>query len=331
MKSLKTIAFASVMLALTGCFAEDYSFCPPVENVTLNFRLPDGDGGACTFLDNVQSATTAIYNQNGDLVQLIATTGEQHQRFKGIVTALEPGEYRVISWGNTGTHTDHTDLEYHYKPDRNAHISYNTIEDGKVGSADALYYAPNTVNHRHGRGTRLGTGSGNDAGEYEMTVTRRGHEGTLDFRHAHRTVNVYVRNFNDGEGGHTPVVRLTDLPHGLNFGGMSLIQGAERVNAELNTEMVTVDGKQYARASFNTFLFHLEDVETDVQVINPLSGEIVPFGTVHLHDLHDPAADDPDSTEPIEITIEFMGDTEVEVTIPDWDPEEVDYGTGRGR
>ena len=331
MKSLKTIAFAAVTLALTGCFAEDYSFCPPevpVENVTLNFRLPTGPGEACTFLDNVQSASTAIYNQNGDLIQLIETTDAHHREFQGIKTTLEPGEYRVISWGNAGGYTDHNNTDYHYRPGTNANVSYKTVTDGCVGNCDALYYAPNTVDHHHGN-TRVGTGHGNEAGEYEMTVSQLGHVGTLDFRHAHRVVNVYVRNFNDGQGNTTPTVRLTDIPDGLNFGGMSLIQGGQKVNAELSSEMVTVDGKQYAMASFNTFLFHLMDTESDVELLHPSTGEVV--YTAHIHDVHDPAADDPDSTDPVEIVIEFFGDTAVEVTIPDWDPEEVDYGTGKGR
>jgi hypothetical protein len=326
MKSFKTITFASVALALTGCFAEDYSFCPPVENVTLNYRLPEG--GADSFLEKVQTASTAIYNTAGELVQLIETNDPQHREFQGIRTALEEGEYRVISWGNVGgdtgwNNTDRREI---------GRVSYANITSGTVGSSGALYYAPNTVDHRHGSATRadgVGTGEGNADGEYVLTVTRMGHEGTLAFRHAHRTVNVYVRNFSDGQGGTTPTIQLTDLPGGLNSVGMSLIEGGDKVNAELSTQMVTIDGKEYAMASFNTFLFHLADVETNVNVINPRTGEPVEFGTVHLHDLYDPANDDPDSTEPIEVTIEFMGDTSVEVSIPDWDSTEVNYGTGR--
>jgi hypothetical protein len=327
MKSLKTIALSSVMLALTGCFAEDYSFCPPVENVTLNYRLPS-DGGADAFLENVHSASTAIYNSEGDLVQLIETYDPQHSEFQGIKTTLEVGEYRVISWGNVGEATAHNDADYNYSAERNAHVSYRAVADGMVGSSDALYYAPNTVDHRHGsRAVELGSGQGNEAGEYILNVTRMGHEGNLDFRHAHRTVNVYVRNFSDGQGGTTPTIQLTDLPSGLNFNGMSLIDGGERVNAELPTRMVAVDGKSYALASFNTFLFHLNDVESNVHVVNPLTEEVVRYGTVHLHDVYDPAEDDPDSTDPIEVVIEFLGDTEVRVTIPNWNTSEVEYTT----
>ncbi len=309
------------MLALTGCFTEDQSVCPPTNNVTINFCLPD-ENGYCSFLDNVFAATTAIYDTDGNLVELVESTNDHHLSFKGLRMNLPPGEYRVISWGNTGNNTKHQDLEFHYKDDAEAVVTYGEITDGKVGQCDVLYYGPNTV------ATRMGTGEGNDAGEYLLTVTDKGHYGTIDFRHAHRKVAIYVKNFDDGAGGTIPIVQLTDIPDGLTFGGMKPIESTDNVMAELPSEMVTIeqDGQTntYAMAAFNAFYFQLNDHEIDVNVVNPRTGNTV--YTTHLHEHIDPIEDDPDKDIEMSLLIEFLGNTDVEVTIPDWGSGDIDYG-----
>jgi hypothetical protein len=174
----------------------------------------------------------------------------------------------------------------------------------------------------------VGTGAGNETGEYIMTVSEKGHEGTLDFRHAHREVRVRVKNFSDGEGGHTPIVQLTDLPHGLTFGGMKPIVDGDRVHIEV-TSVMGEDG--WAVADFETFIFDMENQETDIHLINPVTGAVVDPASLHLHDAVNPDDYDPDSPDPeernIQVDIEFLGDTEVKVTIPAWESVPVDYGT----
>ncbi len=327
MKSLKFITAGSLMLALAGCFKEDYSYCPPegeveVNNVTLNFAMPDNGHD----ISDVRAASTAIYDADGELVQLIQTNAANHAEFQGVKTRLAPGQYRVISWGNTGTNTAHRNVDYHYTPGAEAHVTYGDSASGSVGTGDDLFYAPNTVNAAR---TRMGTGAGNSEGEYVMTVTEKGHEGTLNFRPAHRHVEIYVKNFNDGEGGTTPIVELTDLPHGLTFGGMQHIEDGEHVTAQMTTDMVDVgkDGEEgrFALSRFDTFHFHLNEVDTDVNIINPLNGEVVE--TIHLHDWYAAETDDPDETHEIKLLVEFLGATDVRVSIPGWGAEDVDYGT----
>lgn len=340
MKNLRTIAFISVMLVLTGCFAEDYTYCPPEvgNNVTLNFSLTDQGTRADVFLDNVSSVVTAVYNEEGDLVQQITTTTSHHRDFQGVKMNLPVGTYRVVGWGNSGVNTEHINLDRHYFDDgAYAHISYSGMgSGGTVSHGDDLYYAPNTVNNG---ATRMGTGEGNEEGEYIMTVSEKGHEGTLDFRHAHRHVEVYVRNFNDGEGGYTPIVRLSGLPHGLTAVGMKHIpaeEGGEPVVAELPTEMVSIENggeeRWFALATFCTFFFQVdgdngedEDYEYDditVDIINPLTGEPVCTSI----EMNDHITDDSDTTQPLKLLVEFLGDLGVDVTVPNWKFEDVGYG-----
>ncbi len=312
------------MLVLTGCFSDDISLCPPLnnDNVTLNFRLP-ADNVDCTFLDNVFTAVTAVYDEGGELVREVVTTSAHHLSFKGVRMNLPPGEYRVVSWGNTGSHTSHLDIDFNYKDGADAVVTYNDIVDGKIRhGGDALYYAPNSVSM-----SRMGTGQGNEDGEYIMTVSEDGHEGTLDFRHAHRRLDVFVKNFNDGEGSQTPVVQTANIPQGLSFTGMKPID-RDLVTAELQSEMVTVeyDGKEeyYALAAVHGFYQKVGDYDTVINIVNPRTGATV--YTTMLQEHFDPETDDPEKDVIIQLLIEFLGDTEVEVTIPGWGNEDVTPG-----
>lgn len=322
MKSIKTILAVFAMLALTGCFSDDNSVCPPDSNVTLHFRMPDDDVER-SFLGNGLTAITAIYDESGELVEEVITIDQHYQVFKGITLSLDPGTYRVVSWGNTGVNTVHNDIDYNYKDGADAVVTYKDIVDGKIQhGGDALYYAPNSVSP-----TRVGTGEGNEAGEYIMTVTDKGHEGTLYFRHAHRRLDVFVKNFNDGTGSTTPIVQVANIPQGLTFTGMKPID-KDLITAEVQTETVTVerDGKEvdYALAPIHGFYHKVGDHDTEIHIINPLTGEVV--YTTKLHEHIDPDTDDPEKDVVIQLLIEFLGDTEVDVTIPDWNIDDVDYG-----
>lgn len=299
------------MLVLTGCIREDYSLCPPKTNVTLYFRLADETRGN-VFLDNVFTTLTAIYREDGTFVEAIATTEEQYRVFPGIKINLEPGKYRVVGWGNTGIHTNDDSVRAGH-PGDNAQVVYRFIGvDRTVGQGDVLYYAP------------IG---GNPTGEYVMTVDENGHEGTLDFRPATRRIEVYVQGFDAG-GADNPVVRLAGLPPGLTFTGMRRIEEAEPVTAELRSEMTTVDkdGKagRFAFALFNVFSLRVADYDIRVDLLDPVSRE-TRFSTP-LSAYITPEMDDPASTEPLRILIEFLGETDVRVTIPEWDLTDVGYG-----
>ncbi len=339
MKNFKVIAFASVMLALTGCFAEDYTYCPPedFDNVTLSFRLPE-ETRADSFYDRITSSVvTVIYNEEGQLVQQHTTTNDHHRDFQGIKTKLPVGTYRVVSWGNVGENPTYSNLDRHYFDDGLfAQFTYSHIDDGRVSHGDELFYAPNTVVN----GTRMGAGEGNADGEYIMTVSEKGHEGTLDFCHAHRHVEIYVKNYNDGEGGSTPIVRLNGLPHGLSAVGMKHIpesEGGQAGSAELPCEMVEIgkDGEEgwFALAAFNTFHFRMNCDNGDdeyyeygnitVDIINPLTGEMS-CDTVNMNEHIE---EDNDVSKPLRLLVEFLGDLGIQVTIPNWKLEGVGYET----
>lgn len=325
MEKMKVITLGCVMLVAAGCFAEDYSFCIREElpnNVTLGFELPRD--GVDIFMDNVFTTHTVFYDDaTGEFVKEISTTLDDHLlTFPGIQTRLEPGVYRVLSWGNYGQNTSvEGDYGRLYFND-NTNVTYGRFGDDRtVGNGDKLYYAPNTVSI----GT---TGQGNTAGEYIMTVDEvYGHDGTLRFRHAHRTIEVYVKGFQSGDV-RNPVVRISGLPGGLSFLGMGRLPEEPGVTASIRSEMVTVevdgDTEYYALAAFDVFYMNLKDHDIVIEVADPATG-FVSF-SAPIGDYIDPIADDPEEDIVIRLAIEFIGVGQVTVTIPSWKPGDVGYG-----
>lgn len=322
---------AALPLVLAGCVAEDRSDCPPEMNVTLHFRLPDHTApGGCSFMEKITTATTAIYNDaTGEMIESITTFGTHHSEFQGLRLRLDPGTYRVVSWGNSGGGTRMNDHHAVYTHGH-GHICYSDITDGMACNGDALYYAPNSVKiTREGRRTRQSSSQsgGNDLGEYIMVVDpQTGHEGTLDYRHAHRHIEVFVKGFSGSDGSSTPVIRLNGLPEGLTFLGMER-HGENLVSSELASQMVSVGigGRQgeFALSPFRVFYLHAGDYNIGVDVIDPATGELA-YSTM-LNDHIDEEDDDPENEVTIQLLIEFKG-AHIEVSIPSWDPKDIDYG-----
>ncbi len=330
MKNFKILSIAGAMFALTGCFAEDYSFCPPEGpeepeyNVVLNFRLPD-EAGECSFLDHVVTTTTAIYDDaTGNFVQQIARTDDHHREFKGLRLKLEPGVYRVVSWANHGENTRMNRHETAHLVPGDSHLTYHSImPNGRTGDGDALYYAP--------AGDPVTRASSHGAGEYyTMEVhPETGHEGTLDFRHAHRRIEVYVKGF-DSNGSTTPVIELGGLPSAIGFIGMEKHAGQGLVTAQLASQMGTVVSgdreERVAVSPFHVFYLHTADHDIDVNIIDPNTNEEIyttklnkPIGPI------DPATDDPAKQRVLRILVEFKS-VGVEVSVPDWRLQDIDYG-----
>ena len=304
-----------VLLTLSGCFKEDFSFCPLDVNVNIRYALPDGNGGY-TFMQDITTVTTAVFDDEGALVQTITTNTPDHRIFQGIRIKLAPGNYRLISWGNSDENTVLNNIPNCYTT-ANSIISYNNIVNGHVGNCDPVYYAPNTV-----RTAR----AGNLDGEFVFTVKQNeSYDGLLNFRNAHRRVEVFVKGY-DVDGVTTPNIELTGLPASLTFLGMNSIVGGNLVSAELQSYLTFVNenGKStpYAMAPFTVFYFLARYYDIGINIINPKTGEII-YST-KLNDHINPYVDNPDKIV-LQLVLEFKNGT-VEITIPSWGADDVDYG-----
>jgi hypothetical protein len=312
-------------------------------NIILDFRLLNEDGEEL-FMENITSTRTAIYDDGtGMLVEEVFTTAADHELRQGITLTLSPGVYRVLSWANMGENTstagDHTALYLDNYPDiypdypDGPIVTYTGAGDNDymVGNGDRLFYAPSSVVPTR-RGNLPPTRQGNSDGEYIMVVDEGGYEGILDFRHAHRTIEVYVKGFRAEGDVFNPTVRISGLPGGLTYLGMGRLTDYPTATSTLRSEPVTIEDEEgvFALAAFDTFLFRMnEEEEMVLDIIDPVNENQVYSAT--LWDLlteagEDPTADDPDKFEPIRVLIEFLSLDEVEVKIPGWNTGDVGYG-----
>lgn len=316
MKRIKLILLTAAAGALlTGCFKEDYSMCRPEgNNVKLNFRLPDGNGG-CTFLNDITEVHTAVYDAGGVLVKQLRSTETEHAVFKGVYMNLAPGTYKVICWANSNGNTCLNRPEHCYT-DSNATIGYSSASGNRVGDCDPVYYGPNSVVTR----------TGNDRGEYVLTVGGDGHEGTVDFRYAHRIVEIYVKGYEEN-GVTTPPVELSGLPSGLSFLGMAPLTPENPVTSTMDSRVVTVreEGQDvhYSLARFRVFYFKASDRSIGIDVLSPSNGRNV-FHTT-LNEWIDAGRDDPAQTQTLRLVIEFKGIT-TEVRVPGWNSDDIGWG-----
>ncbi len=326
MKKLQILIFTAAPFLFTGCFGEDFSFCPPEGpegfNVLLHFRLPDENYEADLFKGNITRTRTVIYNEAGALVCDTITNENHHNEFQGLRMKLPAGNYRVVSWANSGVLTglNRRDTDY-------SHITYSDKTDGVTGNADPLYHAPKSA--ATPPATRVENAGANEYHHMEVDAAT-GHESTLDFHQAHRIVEILVEGFSGTDGSTTPDVKLAGLPEGLTFTGLSRHGGL--IDAMLGTEMATVDinGREYrgALTCFHTLYLRTCDYDICIKVLDPATGEEA--FSVKMNDISSSGPDgalsiiDPNSDcDKIQIVIRFTA-LGVEVFPQPWGSEDVE-------
>lgn len=310
----KCLPLLGAILTLQGCLHEKYDKCPmegPDFNVTLNFHLSDGNGGCC-FLRDVAVADLCVYDESGTCVKMLAVSQAELAGFKGVRMTLPAGEYHVVGWGNIASNCKRETVSTVTSAGEYV-VTYTDKNGGKVGSTDRVFYAP------------LAGGRSRAAdvpGCYMMTVDpQTGHNGTLEFTAAHRTIKVYVEGYSG-----TPAVEFADVPEGLTWFGMGGLTDDSNSSLTVTASQITAplqkEGTWYDYAEFNTFYFDGDNTIV-LSVVDPLTGDVV--YTIPLNEVLE------DATDPTEIVISIVirfGPLGVEVSLPDWNREGVDPGVG---
>ncbi len=303
---MKTVKHILLLLpaafALTGCFKEDYSFCPPEgiqKNIRFDFHL---EGAENDFLDHITAVDVGIFDGEGKYIET-----QRVEMAEFVELALPAGDYRFIFWGNVHDNTDYHELE-----DGAPHITYSHIDGTTVtGDADKLYYAPHSTPTRAEEAPHP---------YYPLAVTETtNHQDDVWFTHAHRTLNISVRGFEDeNDPGALPIIEIEGLPagHGI-FGREELL---EYILAQHTTTLYQKDGKDYAGTSFDTFHFDELDMENIFIVIRDSAGNEI--FRVSLADAIDESNTDPNKIV-IDLLITFTIDVGVKITMPGWSGEEV--------
>lgn len=303
---IRAAALSLALFSMTGCFKEDYSFCPPEEienNVTLEFRLEDGS----VFKDKVSSVTVGIFDGNGSYLKTERIEQAAINEYAGMTVTLQPGDYRMVFWANINGNTKVEGLST--SESRSApRITYSHIDDASkgnptTGNGDRVYYAPYGASRADAAPQEY----------YALTVPESDdYSDVIYFTHAHRSLEIYIKGLSQNPAT-LPKIEISGLPAGLKYFGMSsLISDPTKVIASQGTSLVTQDGTVYSAAAFDTFLFN--DMEGINIIIRDIDGN--ELYSIPLVDAIEQSNADPTKII-IKLVFTFINGA-VEVTIPGW-------------
>jgi hypothetical protein len=301
---IRYILLLLVLLPLAGCFREDYSFCPP-DIIKLDFRLTSGE----SFKENVYSVEVGIFDGDGNFIRSERVEQSAINEFEGMLLSLDPGNYRLVFWGNVNGDTKIDGIGT-----VSPQVVYSEIagtDPGNVIDAEKLYYAPYGTNSQ---------GEKAPLPYYALTVPATGsYTDIVYFTPAHRSLKIYIEGL---EG--LPTVDIQGLPAGLDYFGMEEL--TRLVNTSHRTSLTDKEGTTYATTAFDTF--HFNDLEEIYIVIRDEAGNVVL--RVSLADAVEQSGADPDDII-LELVFRFSPDpgsgnynVKVDITMPDWDSEDTE-------
>ncbi len=286
------------LLSLTGCFKEDYEFCPEVvvdNNVRFDFGMADK---TIDFEDHISSVDVGIFDGAGNHLRTERLESSDIAAHQGAVFTLPSGSYRFVFWANVGENTQIDGLDGALP-----RVVYSDVRGSDilmVGDGDKLFYAPSSALTRGHRAPTMDF--------YSLVLPVGGtHKDVIYFTHAHRSLEIFVKGLSDSQ----PFFEIEGLPIGSQHFGMQALPNTKVVASQAAVP-VEKDGEHYLAANFDTFYF--DDMDGIEIVIR--NGEGRELYRTSLADAVAESHSDPDEIV-IELVLGFI-DGSVEITIPDW-------------
>ena len=288
MKLSNLLMVLFVVCLATGCIKEDTDSCPPPHNVTLHLNYVY-HGSNNQFSQRVENVRLSLFDMSGNLV---ATYFKNSADLKSssIALNLDPGDYRLVCWGNVLSNTDVRENNT-----LNASRVFHTQRsNGEASNGDPLFYAPRMRNLNNPNSDMLTITVPEDGGVVEKDI---------DFTAAHKTVEVLVTGFSD-RGNINPIIEFNNIPSGYNFTlgtlpdllmeytqtGTFETRSQNFVEARTQNPSGATRSQSLSTAtraqeySVTTFYLPLFDVNTPIElsIIRPSSGAVV--HTISLND-----------------------------------------------
>lgn len=308
LKSMRRYLAAALLIlsgALSGCIEEDWSLCED-DNCVLLYLYQD-ESGADLFADNIHSVDLMVFDGEGYITALYQSAQEELDRLRGVSIFLEPGDYYVVAWANL---TDRTRTAVTTLTGSSLDIS-----DGESGAP--VYYAPykNAV-------TRSVTRSDDEMNLYRITVPQSGIiERELYFTRAHRSINIYIKGYEDPVYGPDPrmKVEITHLAYAYDF--LLRVEPLRRTHISVTEPLETPAGI-ISGTRVNTPYQEIED-EINIRITTAGGEAICPDINLkeYLVSIGQPL--DALSVHQVDILLVYE-DGALTITVPDWDEEVVD-------
>lgn len=291
------------VLLCGGCLGEDTDSCPGVKdnNLTLEFVLTDEKGND-VFPDKIHKVDVFIFDRAGQLVERQTVDRNLLSFFAGTELYLNPGDYRIVCWGNAGDKTvfDEATRGCLFA---DASVSNCTLNEYmRAANGDPLYYGPQTTTQSQ---------------TFIITVPEQGSKtASVSFCRAHIKIEVYIKGFVDKTTQNVllpPIVELTNIPGSYDFEMQSF--GSAICYRDV-TSYRNVEGKEMAVIDFYTPCF---EPDAPIQVLIGKSSDESIVTTINLKEfIEKNNIDISNHTETvIPILVEYK-QASVDITLPGW-------------
>lgn len=309
MKLFHMIILLFVALFSSGCINEDTEECPDEEkeNLTLMFHY-ETNSQKEFFIEKIQGVDVFVFKKDGEYVTTRRVDLAALSAFTGITLELEPGNYRIICWGNVSEKTFTAPLGIRSLL-RDAYLSNIAVRNGTAASnGDSLYYA--TDNDILSKGIKATVTAGNVV------------ERTINFYNAHIKVQVYIKGLIDKNSQGEllpPVVEMTSVPNGYNFE----MQTTTGIISYLDkSSFQTISGEEVAGLVFYTPRFK-DDNLIEIRIKKSSDGSILTRINLKnfMQENNITVEDIPEAVVPV--LVEYK-EASVEISVPEWIQTPVD-------
>ncbi len=283
------ICVICVPFSFTRCMSDDLSGCLPPANVILHLNYPET---AIPLAGYLSAADLYLFDEEDRLASIYSLSTRELEE-EVVSLWVEPGHYRVVSWGNTAPASP---------------LSGGTAFSEAVLLHDSpqlasAFYAP----------AQPAPEEGAEYHSFTLDVPQKGEiEETIDFMPSHREITVTVTGYTDlvGTANLAPVVEITHLPAGYSF---KLATMEEMKKYKLQTVYSAAEPESAYATLYTPFA--AVNNETTLTLRRASDNHII---TEHnLKALLQSKGAEPGYTGPIRITFGFMTG-EMEITLPGW-------------
>lgn len=294
-------------LLLTGCIKQDLSGCATPGELRLKPELYNSNGKPL-LAEKVNSIDAFVYNIDNRMEAHQRVVKDSRNQFPEIVFALEPGDYRVVCWANIEAETRIVGLE-NKLPLENCYLETLSDETG-----NKLYYAPQrTPTDRPDPVTRGPESDGLDYDLYTVTVLpNQTNYREMLFTRAHRTVNVFLNNYEIIDETELPQIRFVNIPVRSDF---LLRTDPSRKTYQSQTVFVETTNGKRMMVALNAMITSFTD-DMLIEVIGNSGKEIVT--TVNLKQYVEKNSSRIDDMNEFNVEISYLMNGSVEINLPDW-------------
>lgn len=295
------------ILLLAGCVRRGHSHYPTPQNLVLRPDLLNEEGESL-LTEKINSIDVFIYDLYNRPVAHKRVTKSEEERFPDIVFTLDPGRYRVISWGNIEKLTLVSAIN------EGCSLGESFLETISDVTGSPLYYSPQKVpSERDEPIPEYSSIEGVDLSPYTIDIPPdKVIVKEILFSKAYRTIGIYLKGYEAIYGFQPAKIRLTNMPVRYDF---LLRTDPSRKNYEANSYYVITENGQRLVAVFRLMIAPITE-DMKIEIVRSSDNETVT--TVDLSKyVQDNILDIEDINE-FSLEIRYLMSGAVEIAIPGW-------------